>query len=303
MKDAIPTAYNMPILGDVYQDDDGEFQFAGHEFFINDDNEIEYEEAPVGCIPESADLKLVHDEGDDKSYLEGTGIIWRTYSKAADIIEREQQLYVSVELVVDDLSFDSNSKELVIDKFRFSGVTILGKDRNTGDDIMPGMEKSNISIADFSEKNNIEIVTFGRCTGLRRRELSRIRGSALSEIGDSFYLSVKDGTKGKRERTVRITGTPEEVALVVRLCRESGDRRIFPRVPHNMDEHSYRREYANRIYQFYKRPLWALSRNQKYYCRGDLRGVVYDRRALYRASEALGHSRLCIIPSNYAPDP
>ena len=157
--------------------------------------------------------------------------------------------------------------------------------------------------AHFSEKNNIEIVTFGRCTGLRRRELSRIRGSALSEIGGSFYLSVKDGTKGKRERTVRITGTPEEVALVVRLCRESGDRRIFPRVPHNMDEHSYRREYANRIYQFYKRPLWALSRNQKYYCRGDLRGVVYDRRALYRASEALGHSRLCIIPSNYAPDP
>lgn len=157
--------------------------------------------------------------------------------------------------------------------------------------------------AHFSEKNNIEIVTFGRCTGLRRRELSRIRGSALSEIGGSFYLSVKDGTKGKRERTVRITGTPEEVELVVRLCRECGDRRIFPRVPHNMDEHSYRREYANRIYQFYKRPLWALSRNQKYYCRGDLRGIVYDRRALHRASEALGHSRLCIIPSNYAPDP
>lgn len=154
MKDAMSSAYNMPILGYIYQDDNDDFQFAGHEFFVNADNEIEYEEQPCGTIPESAGLKLVKYEGDDRSYLEGTGIIWRTYSKASDIIEREKELSVSVELVVDELSFDSKTKELVIDKFRFSGVTILGKDRNTGDDIMPGMENSMISISDFSETNN-----------------------------------------------------------------------------------------------------------------------------------------------------
>jgi len=154
MKDAIPSAYNMPILGYVYKDDNDIYQFAGHEFFLNEENEIEYEEQPVGCIPESAGLQLVYDKDMDKTYLEGNGIIWRTYSKAADIIEREQKLWCSVELVVDELSFDSKNKLLVIDKFRFSGVTILGKDRETGNDIQPGMTGSNISIADFSEKNN-----------------------------------------------------------------------------------------------------------------------------------------------------
>ena len=154
MKDAIPTAYNMPILGYIYKDDNDEFQFAGHEFFVNDNNEIEYEEHPCGTIPESAELKLVNYDGDDRSYLEGTGIIWRTYSRASDIIEREQSLSVSVELMVDELSFDSKNKELIIDKFRFSGVTILGKDRDTGDEIQPGMENSKISISDFSESNN-----------------------------------------------------------------------------------------------------------------------------------------------------
>ena len=154
MKEAIPTAYNMPILSYIYKDDNDEFQFAGHEFFVNADNEIEYEEQPTGVIPESAGLKLVKYDNDDKSYLEGVGIIWRTYSKAANIIEREKELSVSVELVVDELSFNSKTKELVIDKFRFSGVTILGKDRETGAEIQPGMENSKISIADFSEVNN-----------------------------------------------------------------------------------------------------------------------------------------------------
>ena len=154
MKDAMSSAYNMPILGYIYKDENDTFQFAGHEFFVNEDNELEYEEQPCGTIPESAGLKLVKYDNDDRSYLEGTGIIWRTYSKASDIIEREKELSVSVELVVDELSFDSKTKELVIDKFRFSGVTILGKDRNSGEDIKPGMENAMISIGDFSEKNN-----------------------------------------------------------------------------------------------------------------------------------------------------
>lgn len=154
----------------------------------------------------------------------------------------------------------------------------------------------------FSEKRHKDVVTFGRCTGLRRKELGRIRGTALLRKGDSYFLSVTDGTKGKRPRVCPIMGTPEEVALVVRLCQEAGDGRIFDKVPHAMDEHSYRREYCNRVYQHEKRPLEALSNEQKYFCRNDLKGVVYDRRALIKASEALGHSRIGIVPSNYAPD-
>ena len=154
MEDAIPTAYNMPVLGYIYKDENEEFQFAGHEFFINNDNEIEYEEIPVGTIPESAKLQLVYDEDMDKTYLDGTSVIWKIYSKAADIIEREKQLSCSVEIVVDELSYDSKNKLLVIDKFRFSGVTILGKDRYTGEEIKPGMQGANISLSDFSENKN-----------------------------------------------------------------------------------------------------------------------------------------------------
>ncbi len=36
-----------------------------------------------------------------------------------------------------------------------------------------------------------------------------------------------------------------------------------------------------------------------YHCRNDRKGTVYDRKALFEASKALGHNRFDIIPSNY----
>lgn len=155
----------------------------------------------------------------------------------------------------------------------------------------------------FSEKNHAAIVTFGKATGLRRKELSRVSGADLFFKNGRYYLRVTAGTKGGRARTSPITGTPEEVAAVVEMCRKAGNGKVFGTVPKNMDEHGYRREYADRVYQEHKRPLNTLSNDQKYFCRGDMKGIVYDRRALMRVTEALGHARIDVVVSNYAPKP
>ena len=58
------------IHSGVYMDaekPDGTYDFAGHEMFVNDDGELEYEEIPVGCIPESGDAKLVYDAEKEKT--------------------------------------------------------------------------------------------------------------------------------------------------------------------------------------------------------------------------------------------
>lgn len=154
MEDAIPSAYNMPILGYIYKNEKDEYVFAGHEFYEDENGDIVYEEVPVGVVPESADLKLVYDKKEDKDYLEGNGLIWKTYSKASDILEREENLSVSVELEVEELSYDAKTKMLQIEKFKFSGVTILGENRYTGEEVKPGMRGAEISIADFSTENN-----------------------------------------------------------------------------------------------------------------------------------------------------
>lgn len=153
----------------------------------------------------------------------------------------------------------------------------------------------------FSASKNADLLTFAKCTGLRRRELQQIRGYALCLHGGRYCLEVTEGTKGGRRRISPITGTDADVRAVVDMCRRAGEKAIWGRsgVSTAMDVHACRREYASRVYAEHARPLDTLSRSQKYYCRGDKRGTVYDKRALMRTSEALGHGRVNVVASNY----
>ena len=114
MEEAKASIYNRPILGFIHQLSDGSFDFAGHEMFINDDGEVEYEEIPVGCIPESGNAHLVYDEENDKTYLEVDGIIFEEYTRAASILKEKKESKVSVELALLDYSYNPKEKEMVI---------------------------------------------------------------------------------------------------------------------------------------------------------------------------------------------
>lgn len=149
--------------------------------------------------------------------------------------------------------------------------------------------------AHFSEKNNADIVTFCRCTGLRRAELQQIRGIDL----DGNSLMVYRGTKGGRVRIVSIVGSPEELETVRRLAAAAGNSKIFSNVSSAMDVHYYRSVYCQRIYSKYARSLEQIPQSDRYYCRNDRRGVIYDKKAMLQASRALGHNRISVIAGHY----
>lgn len=152
MTSALPSFSNRPILGYIHKVD-GQDEFYSHNMHEDEDGNIVYDEVPVGIIPESCNAQLVYDEEKGKTYCEVDGYIFEEYSKAAEILQREEECSVSVEISIRELSYNAKEKYLNIEDFWFSGVTILGKTPN-GDTVMPGMEKSNIKLADFSEKNN-----------------------------------------------------------------------------------------------------------------------------------------------------
>lgn len=152
MESNLDSFKNRPILGYIHTVDD-EPQFYTHNMYVDDNGEVVYQEFPVGIIPESCNVKLVKDEESGKKYCEVDGYIFEEYSKAAEILSREQECSVSVELSVRSLSYNAAEKYLEIEDFFFSGVTILGVNPK-GDAVNPGMEGSNITLADFSQKNN-----------------------------------------------------------------------------------------------------------------------------------------------------
>lgn len=109
--------------------------------------------------------------------------------------------------------------------------------------------------ANFSFEENKELVTFCRCTGLRRAELSQIRGTDLFIEEDKLCLDTHRNTKGGRSRISPVVGSVEEIGLVKRLCESVGGNKIFPKPNENADIHSFRADYAQRIYDAYKRPF------------------------------------------------
>lgn len=158
MEAALPSFSNRPILGYIHkvttdENPEGQWEFYSHNMHEDENGDVVYDEYPIGIIPESCNAQLVYDEEKKKTYCEVDGYIFEEYSKAAEILQREEECSVSVELSIRELSYDAKQKFLNIEDFWFSGVTILGK-TSQGNEVKPGMTGSNIKLADFSSKNN-----------------------------------------------------------------------------------------------------------------------------------------------------
>ncbi len=166
----------------------------------------------------------------------------------------------------------------------------------------------------FNADAHVDLVNFCLATGLRRSELTRVRGDQLVKFNGRWAIHVEGNqAKGGRERYAIIRG--EHVEEVVSRMRSAGSERVWPRVPSNMDVHYYRGQYAEALYKELARPLDELKEMQRsgdeiyldgeyvsavYVRRGDdYGGEILDREAMHEVSESMGHSRVSVISENY----
>lgn len=145
----------------------------------------------------------------------------------------------------------------------------------------------------FSESKNIEFVNFCKATGLRRSELRTLKKEQLFFDDESkiYFLKVKG--KGGRLRSVPVL-TDEAVQMI----KNSSDF-IFSKVPNGADIHSYRADYCTAVYNKFARDINDIPKKDLYCCRGDLKGIWYDKKAMLIASRALGHNRISVIAGHY----
>lgn len=146
-KNANSSSKYRPLLAYIHEVD-GQPQFYGHNFHTDDDGNIIYDEQPIGVIIEEAHIE--HDEENKKDYAFANGYVWEEYSKATEILEREQMCDVSVELSIRQLSYNAQDKILVLDDFYYSGCTLLGCDEN-GHKVNPAMPGSKATLGDFTK--------------------------------------------------------------------------------------------------------------------------------------------------------
>lgn len=163
MEKALSSFSNRPILGYVYQLDDGSWDFWDHRMKIEEDGDearVEFLERPIGVIPESCNAHLEYDEEQQKNYVVVNGYIYDDYgNRALDIIKANNgKVWVSVELGINAMSYNAKENYLNIEDFTFLGVTCLGKNPD-GTVVQPGMEGSNLKLDNFSVKQNSMFAT------------------------------------------------------------------------------------------------------------------------------------------------
>ena len=179
---------------------------------------------------------------------------------------------------------------------------------------MPDRKRSEITnnrgqskmLAHYNAETVEKYASILRCIGLRRSEALLARGADLMQEDGKYFVWVPRGKGGKYRKAI-VQGTDEEIKAVVQLFEEAreraekgGDGLVWPSgIPRNLPVHRFRAEYAQKVYKSVARPVEALQKEEKYICRGDLAGVVYDRQALAYASEQLGHNRVSVVADNY----
>lgn len=148
---------NRPLLAYIHQLPDGSYDFKQHDrrTVVNADGEeeIEYLESPIGHFTNDEPWLEEDEKKKDRYYVLGKAVVYEEYTKACEILKNKNGSDCSVELEIQDFSFDAKSKTLNIESFFIKGVTLLGSKVNvkTGkvEKVLPGMEGAKVTLEDF----------------------------------------------------------------------------------------------------------------------------------------------------------
>lgn len=186
-KKSIKSLAYKPVLAN-FCEIDGVRDFTSHDFEINEDGSYTYFEKQVGCF--TADKAYLEQDPDrsDRLNVFAKIAIPREYTDAADIIERKGGTKCSVELGVNELSYDSKNKELILEDVDVLGLTLLGKNPETGEDIQEGMQGAHVQIEDFAVEQNS--VTFN--------------AQIINSIADAVAERLSDNNNQRKEEPVEM---------------------------------------------------------------------------------------------------
>lgn len=160
------------------------------------------------------------------------------------------------------------------------------------------IKRSRGEVVGFDEAAHSDTVAFCRATGLRRHELAALKKSDIGADGKTVF--VRRGKGGKPRTVPVLEGHNEAVLKAAERCHNDEDM-VFSKsdLPARMPIHKYRAEYAKAQYSRLARPVNDIPKRERYICRRDKAGTVYDKSAMAEVSKMLGHNRIDIIAYSY----
>lgn len=165
----------------------------------------------------------------------------------------------------------------------------------------------------FSATKNKDLIIVALGTGSRRNDLANMCVSHFQEVGGHLYVDIFK-SKGGRDRIAPVLpGMEKKIRNIVNTAREAGREQIFERIHTKMDVHSYRREYAQKLYEAVSIAPKLRDELRRVYPprrekiksdiystqRKDIKNKIFMRDNVYIVTQALGHNRLDVTVNHY----
>lgn len=151
---AEPTIYNIPVIGNLVKDENGEFHMGGHDAIIEqtDDGSYRFKSVcvPFGVLPSQENLHyetVTEPNGDNKEYLVGDVILWTgRYPELYEAVYSDSCYFgQSMEINVSDyapLEEDKNYQDIL--SYTYSALCLLGKSDDPEHHVEPCFPMSSV---------------------------------------------------------------------------------------------------------------------------------------------------------------
>ena len=152
-------------------------------------------------------------------------------------------------------------------------------------------------VKNFNEKKYTRELNFGCATGARRSAMLKLEYRDIYEKDGEVYVHFEKD-KGGKTRDVKIMPRYREFIRTF-IGQGAEHEKVFSRLPVRFPEHRCRRHFAQEYYSKLARDIKGIPESDRYICRFDKYGRVYDRKAMLAVSEALGHGRVDVMALHY----
>lgn len=228
--DALPSLFNVPVIGHLYVDDSGVYHMGGHDMAIeqNADGGFEFKSlcVPFGVVPSQENVHyedIEESTGEVNRYLCADVILWTgRFAELLNAVYNENTFFgQSMEINVADygeLEDDPNYTD--IRKYAYSALCLLGKSDDPDKHVEPCFRSSCVDPYEFSMDN----AKFSELMEQMKDELAKCFVAETAPASDEPEPQSQNGVESKFTSTYRekyealVAALPETENVMCWVC-------------------------------------------------------------------------------------
>lgn len=214
--EALYSLYNIPIIGHLYEDENGALHMGGHDMIVEKDKDGKYVYkslcVPYGVVPTQDNIHyedIKEPNGDIKSYVVADCLLWiGRFPELMDAIYAEDWMFSqSMEINVADyapLEEDKNYTDIL--HYTYSALCLLGKSDDEDYNVEPCFPESRVSV-------NYEFETDSKFIALMeefKSDLSKYFGKNGGKEGEKIMTDETLNTMDEYEASDVQTGAEDD---------------------------------------------------------------------------------------------